>query len=215
MIPEILQTGGGGGCRVILGAFSAQERAVQHPPQRSPKLYLPSRKPGPRVVARLEALRRHPVSNDVYRCQAIFANTADVGSFVEPWPLRNYQLTLRSSQRRYAIKRSRFSRGAKDLALYRTSQEQLHWRSLAPLETTRGFGMTPLKRVRESNHSGNSARPCTFQERWWTALVVARITLRPGAKANPTSPCPETSRLALPSGVILTTPRLPASDAAR
>ena len=32
-------------------------------------------------------------------------NQHDVGSFVEPWPFRNCQLTLRSSQRRYAIKR--------------------------------------------------------------------------------------------------------------
>ena len=39
-----------------------------------------------------------------------------------------------------------------------------------------------------------------FQERWWTALVVARMTERPGAKARPTSPWPATSRLGLAVG---------------
>ena len=39
MIPEILQKWGEGGYRPTLGAFSAPERAIQHPPQRSPKLY--------------------------------------------------------------------------------------------------------------------------------------------------------------------------------
>src|SRR5580700_9005365 len=64
------------------------------------------------------------------------------------------------------------------------------------------------------NYSGGRGRPGMFQERWCTALPVARMAERPGANARPTSPWPATSRLARPSGAILTMPRVPESDAA-
>jgi hypothetical protein len=64
------------------------------------------------------------------------------------------------------------------------------------------------------DYTGGSGRPAMFHEMWWTAPLVARMADLPGAKARPTSPCPATSRLALPCGVILTMPRRPVSEAA-
>lgn len=40
----------------------------------------------------------------------------------------------------------------------------------------------------KKRYSGISGRPWMSHERCWTAVVVARITERPGAKAKPTRP---------------------------
>ena len=73
-------------------------------------------------------------------------NQHDVGSFVEPWPFRNYQLTPPSSQRRYPIKRSTCPELVE--GTYATSSAQL------PLTISNHVGRTlVVARQRVDQHS--------------------------------------------------------------
>src|SRR5450432_1240092 len=72
----------------------------------------------------------------------------------------------------------------------------------------------PGARENQLDYPAHGENPWMFHDKWWTPLVVASIAERPGAKASPTRLGPATAIDALPSGVIFTMPRCPASDAA-